>query len=54
MVPEKGYDDLARKANRGLLIKLLNEFKERILWFRIVKRLDSYDCETERGNGWFT
>ena len=39
MVPEKDFDDLARKANRGPLIKLLNEFKERILGLGIVKRL---------------
>lgn len=39
MVPEKDFDDLARRANRGPLIKLLNEFKERILGLGIVKRL---------------
>lgn len=39
MVQEKDFDDLARKANRGPLIKLLNEFKERILGLGIVKRL---------------
>ena len=39
MVPEKDFDDLARKANRGPLIKLLNEFKERILGLGIVQRL---------------
>ena len=39
MVPERDFDDLARKANRGPLIKLLNEFKERILGLGIVKRL---------------
>ena len=39
MVPEKDFDDLSRRANRGPLIKLLNEFKERILGLGIVKRL---------------
>lgn len=39
MVPEKDFDDLARRANRGPLVKLLNEFKERILGLGIVKRL---------------
>lgn len=39
MVPENDFDDLARRANRGPLIKLLNEFKERILGLGIVKRL---------------
>lgn len=39
MVPEKDFDDLGRRANRGPLIKLLNEFKERILGLGIVKRL---------------
>ena len=39
MVPEKDFDDLARKANRGPLVKLLNEFKEHILGLGIVKRL---------------
>lgn len=39
MVPEKDFDDLARRANRAPLIKLLNEFKERILGLGIVKRL---------------
>lgn len=39
MVPEKDFDDLARRANRGPLIKLLNEFKERILGLGIVQRL---------------
>lgn len=39
MVPEKDFDDLARRANRGLLVKLLNDFKERILGLGIVKRL---------------
>ena len=39
MVPEQDFDDLARRANRGPLIKLLNEFKERILGLGIVKRL---------------
>lgn len=39
MVPEKDFDDLARRANPGPLVKLLNEFKERILGLGIVKRL---------------
>ena len=39
MVPEKDFDDLARRANKGPLIKLLNEFKERILGLGIVQRL---------------
>lgn len=39
MVPEKDFDDLARRANRGPLVKLLNEFKEHILGLGIVKRL---------------
>lgn len=39
MVPEKDFDDLARRANRGPLVKLLNEFKERILGLGIVQRL---------------
>ena len=39
IVPEKDFDDLARRANRGPLVKLLNEFKERILGLGIVKRL---------------
>ena len=30
---------MARRANRGPLVKLLNEFKERILGLGIVKRL---------------
>lgn len=39
MVPEKDFDDLARRANRGPLVELLNEFKEHILGLGIVKRL---------------
>ena len=39
MVPEKDFDDLARRADKGPLIKLLNEFKERILGLGIVQRL---------------
>ena len=39
MVPEKDFDDLARRANRGPLVKLLNDFKEHILGLGIVKRL---------------
>lgn len=41
MVPEKDFDDLARRANRGPLVKLLNEFKERILGLGIVQRLQA-------------
>lgn len=39
IVPEKDFDDLARRADRGPLAQLLNEFKERILGMGIVKRL---------------
>lgn len=39
MVPEKDFDDLARRADRGPLVNLLNEFKERILGLGIVQRL---------------
>lgn len=39
MVPEKDFDDLARRANPGPLMQLLNDFKERILGLGIVKRL---------------
>ena len=39
MLPEKDFDDLSRRADRGPLIKLLNEFKERILGLGIVQRL---------------
>lgn len=39
MVPEKDFDDLARRANSGPLMQLLNEFKERILGLGIVQRL---------------
>ena len=39
MVPEKDFEDLARRANRGPLVKLLNEFKEHILGLGIVQRL---------------
>ena len=39
MVPEKDFDDLARRADKGPLIKLLNDFKEHILGLGIVKRL---------------
>lgn len=41
MVPEKDFDDLARRANRGPLVKLLSDFKEHILGLGIVKRLRS-------------
>lgn len=39
MVPEKDFDDLARRADRGPLMQLLNDFKEHILGLGIVKRL---------------
>lgn len=39
MVPEKDFDDLARRANKGPLMQLLEDFKERILGLGIVKRL---------------
>ena len=39
MVPEKDFDDLARRANRGPLVKLLSDFKEHILGLGIVQRL---------------
>lgn len=39
MVPEKDFDDLARRADRGPLMHLLNDFKEHILGLGIVKRL---------------
>lgn len=39
MVPEKDFDDLSRRADKAPLIKLLNEFKERILGLGIVQRL---------------
>lgn len=39
MVPEKDFDDLSRRANKGPLVELLNEFKERILGMGIVQRL---------------
>lgn len=41
IVPDKDFDDLARRANRGPLVKLLNEFKERILGLGIVQRLQA-------------
>lgn len=41
IVPEKDFDDLARRAHRGPLVKLLNEFKERILGLGIVQRLQA-------------
>lgn len=41
MVPEKDFDDLARRANRGPLVKLLSDFKEHILGLGIVQRLRS-------------
>lgn len=39
IVPEKDFDDLARRANRGPLVQLLSDFKEHILGLGIVKRL---------------
>lgn len=39
IVPEKDFDDLARRANRGPLVQLLNDFKNHILGLGIVKRL---------------
>lgn len=39
IVPEKDFDDLARRADRGPLMQLLNDFKEQILGLGIVKRL---------------
>ena len=39
LVPEKDFDDLSRRADRGPLIKLLNDFKEHILGLGIVQRL---------------
>lgn len=39
MVPEKDFDDLARRANSGPLMQLLKDFKEHILGLGIVKRL---------------
>lgn len=39
IVPEKDFDDLARRADRGPLMQLLSNFKEHILGLGIVKRL---------------
>lgn len=39
MVPEKDFDDLARRANSGQLMQLLKDFKDHILGLGIVKRL---------------
>jgi CRISPR/Cas system-associated endonuclease Cas1 len=39
VVPEKDFDDLSRRADRGLLLQLLKDFKENILGLGIVKRL---------------
>ena len=39
MVPEKDFDDLARRANSGPLMQLLKDFKDHILGLGIVKRL---------------
>lgn len=38
-IEEKGFDDLARRANSGPLMQLLEDFKEHILGLGIVKRL---------------
>ena len=39
MVPEKDFDDLARRANHGPLMQLLKDFKDHVLGLGIVKRL---------------
>lgn len=39
IVPEKDFDDLSRRADRGPLMQLLKDFKEHILGLGIVKRL---------------
>lgn len=39
MVPEKDFDDLARRANSGPLMQLLKDFKDHILGLGIVKRM---------------
>lgn len=39
MVPEKDFDDLARRANSGPLMQLLKDFKDHVLGLGIVKRL---------------
>lgn len=39
MVPEKDFDDLSRRADRGPLMQLLDDLKEQILGLGIVKRL---------------
>lgn len=39
MVPEKNFDDLARRANPGPLMQLLKDFKDHVLGLGIVKRL---------------
>lgn len=39
MVPEKDFDDLARRADRGPLMQLLKDFKDHVLGLGIVKRL---------------
>ena len=39
MVPEKDFDDLARRANPGPLMQLLKDFKDHVLGLVIVKRL---------------
>ena len=39
MVPEKDFDDLARRANPGPLMQLLKDSKDHVLGLGIVKRL---------------
>lgn len=39
IVPEKDFDDLARRANPGPLMQLLKDFKDHVLGLGIVKRL---------------
>lgn len=39
MVPEKDFDDLARRADKGPLMQLLEDFKDHVLGLGIVKRL---------------
>lgn len=39
MVPEKDFDDLARRANPGPLMQLLKDFKDHVIGLGIVKRL---------------
>lgn len=39
MVPEKDFDDLSRRADKGPLMQLLEDFKDHVLGLGIVKRL---------------